>query len=122
MARKEGMSNEDIVAFLGKETSFKGVITYNGAIRIDGKVEGEIISQGALVVGESADIRAEVSVGSLVCAGAMTGNIQVAGKVHLQPTATLNGSLATPVLVIDEGVSFNCQCVMKQNPAEKEAP
>ena len=112
MARNEG-SNEEIAAFLSKGTSFKGVITYSGAIRIDGKVEGEIISQGVLIVGESAHIQAEVSVGSIVCAGEMTGNIQANEKVHLQSTATLSGSLTTPALIIEEGVSFNARCEMK---------
>ena len=113
MARNEAF-NEEIAAFLSKGTSFKGIITYNGSIRIDGKVEGEIISQGTLIVGESASIQAEVSVGSIVCAGQMTGNIRAGEKVHLQSTATLNGSLSTPALIIDEGVSFNARCEMKK--------
>lgn len=119
MARKEP-SNDDIAAFLGKGTAFKGIITYDGSIRIDGKVEGEIISQGNLIVGESATIQAEISVGSIVCAGKITGNVQASKRIHLQPTATLNGSLNTPNLVIDQGVTFNGQCEMKKNPAKKE--
>jgi len=115
MARNE-VFDEEIAAFLSKGTSFKGVITYEGSIRIDGKVEGEIISKGALIVGESAHIQAEVSVGSIVCAGRMTGNIQASEKVHLQSSATLSGSLATPALIIDEGVSFNARCEMKKRP------
>jgi len=120
MARKE-FSGDDIVAFLGKGTSFKGVITYEGSIRIDGKVEGEIVSQGILIVGESADIHSEISVGSLVCAGKISGNVQASEKVHLQSTATLNGSLNTPRLVIDQGVTFNGQCEMKTSPPKKES-
>ena len=53
---------EEIIAFLGKGTEFKGVLSYEGTVRIDGKVEGEIITKGTLVVGESAIINAEVAV------------------------------------------------------------
>ncbi len=119
MARKE-LSDDDIAAFLGKGTSFKGVITYNGSIRIDGKVEGEIISQGALIVGESAVIEADISVGTIVCAGKISGNVQASGKVHLQSTASLSGSINTPDLIIDQGVAFNGQCEMKKPAGKKE--
>lgn len=115
---KSGQS-EEIVAFLGKGTEFKGMITYDGTIRIDGKVEGEIITQGTLIVGESAVIQAEISAGSIVCGGKITGNIQAHQKVHLLPKAVLSGSVTTPNLVIDEGVSFNGRCEMHR--AEKEA-
>ncbi len=113
MARKE-YSSDEMVAFLGKGTSFKGIITYNGSIRIDGTVEGEIISQGDLIIGESAVIDAKVSVGSIVCGGKITGDLQASQKIHLLSTAKLSGSLNTPTLVIDEGVAFNGHCEMKK--------
>ncbi|MFQ5596418.1 MAG: polymer-forming cytoskeletal protein [Nitrospiria bacterium] len=119
MARKE-FPNDDIAAFIGKGTSFKGIITYDGSIRIDGKVEGEIISQGSLIVGESANIEADVSVSNIVCAGKINGNVQASEKVHLQSTASLSGSLNTPNLVIDQGVTFNGQCEMKKPPLKKK--
>src|SRR3990172_5417364 len=55
---KRGASQDEIIAFLGKGTRFKGVVTYEGTVRIDGHIEGEIVSSGALVVGESAGIDA----------------------------------------------------------------
>ena len=33
----------EITAFLGKGTEFKGVLSFEGTIRVDGKVEGEVI-------------------------------------------------------------------------------
>ncbi len=114
--RKE-MAGTEIIAFLGKGTEFKGVITYHGTIRIDGKVEGEIITEGTLVVGESAVINAEISAGTLVCGGKIAGNISALEKVQLLPTAVLDGSVKTPVLVIEEGVRFNGNCQMSRAAA-----
>ncbi|MEC4678236.1 MAG: polymer-forming cytoskeletal protein [Nitrospirota bacterium] len=105
--------SDDMVAFLGKGTTFKGVITYEGAIRIDGKMEGEIISLGDLVIGESASIDAKVSVGSIICGGKINGDLQASKKIHLLSKSTISGSLNTPRLIIDEGVSFNGHCEMK---------
>lgn len=109
-------NNDDMVAFLGKGTTFKGIITYEGAIRIDGRVEGEIISQGDLVIGESAVIDAKVSVGTIVCGGEISGDLQASKKIHLLSKSTMSGSLNTPRLIIDEGVKFNGHCEMKTPP------
>ena len=110
---KRGGNPDEIIAFLGKGTRFKGVVTYDGAVRIDGHIEGEIVSSGSLVVGETAEINAEISVGSLVCGGMITGNITATEKVQLLAPAVVSGSIKTPVLVIEAGVRFNGQCEMK---------
>ncbi len=108
------MTNPDeIIAFLGKGTRFKGVVTYEGTVRIDGHVEGEIVSGGALVVGETAVIDAEIAVGSVVCGGKINGNITATEKVQLLAPAVVTGSIKAPVIMIEAGVRFNGQCEMK---------
>jgi cytoskeletal protein CcmA (bactofilin family) len=109
---KMGVSPEEIIAFLGKGTEFKGMITYDGTVRIDGKVEGEIITKGTLVVGESAVIDAEITAGTVVSGGRINGNITASTKVHLMSPAALSGSIRTPVLIVEEGVKFNGNCDM----------
>ncbi|HLF86499.1 MAG TPA: polymer-forming cytoskeletal protein [Nitrospiria bacterium] len=109
---------EEIIAFLGKGTNFKGIITYNGTIRIDGNVEGEIISQGTLVVGEDATIDAEISVGKIISSGKINGNIIAKERIHLMHPAIQNGSVTAPILIIDEGVRFNGNCEMKSSGGE----
>jgi Integral membrane protein CcmA involved in cell shape determination len=47
----------NIIAFLGKETYFKGYLHFEGTVRIDGKLEGEIHSKDVLIVGEGANIK-----------------------------------------------------------------
>ena len=109
--RKDGVGDE-VIAFLGKGTEFKGLITYNGTIRIDGHVEGEIVTEGTLVVGEGAVIHAEISAGTIINGGKITGNVTAMEKIQLLPTAVVDGSIKTPVLIIEEGVRFNGNCQM----------
>jgi cytoskeletal protein CcmA (bactofilin family) len=104
---------DEIIAFLGKGTRFKGVVTYDGTVRIDGHIEGEVISTGTLIVGDTAVIDAEVSVGTLICGGKITGNITATEKVQLLTPAVVSGSIKTPALMIEAGVRFNGQCEMK---------
>ncbi|HET8760822.1 MAG TPA: polymer-forming cytoskeletal protein [Nitrospiria bacterium] len=110
---KRNGTADEIIAFLGKGTRFKGVVTYDGTVRIDGHIEGEVISTGTLIVGETAVIDAEVTVGSLICGGKITGNITATERVQLLNPASVTGSIKTPVLMIEAGVRFNGQCEMK---------
>ncbi len=117
---KEGTPPSDtIITFLGKGVEFKGVITYYGTIRIDGKVEGEIITEGTLIVGESANIQANISAGAVISGGKIVGSIQASHKVHLLPKAVMIGSLNTPTLIIEEGVVFNGKADMSKTERQE---
>jgi cytoskeletal protein CcmA (bactofilin family) len=113
--RDKTLKNDEIIAFLGKGTEFKGVITYEGTIRIDGRVEGEIVTKGTLIVGETARIDAEVTAGTIVSGGRITGNVRAYDKVHLLATAIQDGSITAPSLVVEEGVLFNGKCEMERD-------
>jgi cytoskeletal protein CcmA (bactofilin family) len=73
---------------------------------IDGKVEGEINSDGVLTIGENADIRGEVKTKSITVYGKVHGNITVAERAELKSKCTLQGDLKAARLVIEEGATF----------------
>jgi cytoskeletal protein CcmA (bactofilin family) len=108
----------EITAFLGKGTEFKGVLSFEGTIRIDGKVEGEIISKDTLIAGDGAYLQGDISVGILITSGKIVGNITASQKVHLVAPGNIQGSIKTPKLIIEEGVTFDGKCEMA---AEKKA-
>ena len=98
---------QDVSAFVGKGVVFKGTITYNGTVRIDGTLEGEIHTDGILLVGEEAVITAKVTAGTIVCKGKITGDIHAQDKMKLRAPAVINGGVTTPMLSMEEGVLFN---------------
>lgn len=100
-------SEENVIAFVGKGVEFKGVISYNGTVRIDGVLDGEIHTEGILLVGEEAVLTAKVSAGTVVSKGKITGDIIAKEKIRLLSPAVLNGSVKTPMLSMEEGVLFN---------------
>ncbi len=113
------LASGEIIAFLGKGTEFKGVITYQGTVRIDGRVEGEVITEGTLIVGETAVIQAEINAGTVISGGKITGNVSASEKIQLLPSAVHDGSLKSPIVIIEEGVRFNGSCQMgRQGPNE----
>lgn len=111
--RHNGPILPDEVAFVGKDVNFKGIITYSGTVRIDGVLDGEIHTDGGLLVGPEAVINAKVTAGAVVCHGHITGDIEATSQIVLCAPAVVQGSLTTPVLSMEEGVVFNGTLEMK---------
>ncbi|MDA8422476.1 MAG: polymer-forming cytoskeletal protein [Nitrospiraceae bacterium] len=102
----------EITAFLGKGTEFKGVLSFEGTIRVDGKVEGEVVSKDTLIAGDGSLLQGEITIGTLICSGKVVGNINAGLKVHVLAPANIQGNIRTPKLIIEEGVTFNGKCEM----------
>lgn len=111
---------EDVSAFVGKGVEFKGTISYSGTVRIDGALEGEIRTDGTLLVGEEAVIQAKVSAGTIVCKGKITGDVLAKERVKLRAPAVVNGSVKTPMLSMEDGVLFNGGLEMTQSIREPQ--
>lgn len=112
--------NDGMNAFVGKGVHFKGVITYNGSVRIDGILDGEIHTDGVLLVGEEAIITAKVTAGTLICQGKITGDILVKEKIKLRAPAIVSGSVITPKLSMEEGVLFDGTLEMAQGVRKEQ--
>lgn len=98
---------EDISAFVGKGVEFKGTITYSGTVKIDGYLDGEIHTDGMLLIGEDAVIQAKITAGTIVSKGKITGEVVAKECIKLRAPAVMNGSVKTPVLSMEDGVLFN---------------
>lgn len=116
------VARDNINAFLGEGTTFKGTLTFEGTVRIDGKLEGEIFTKDTLVVGEGAQVSAAIHAGTLVLSGTVRGNVTAERKVEIHAGGRLYGDIATPSLVIDEGVIFEGSCSMSRKAAEPPEP
>ncbi len=91
---------------LSSDVEIKGSIKFQKELLIDGKVEGEIHSDGVLTIGENADIRGEIKTKSITVFGKVQGNITVAERCELKSRCTLQGDLKATRLVIEEGATF----------------
>jgi cytoskeletal protein CcmA (bactofilin family) len=91
---------------LSSDVEIKGSIKFQKELLIDGKVEGDINSDGVLTVGENADIRGEIKTKSISVYGKVHGNITVAERCELKSKCVLQGDLKAARLVIEEGATF----------------
>lgn len=106
-------SREEINAFLGEDTEFEGKFSFTGAVRIDGKFSGEILSSGTLIIGESAVMKAQIHVADIIISGEVHGDIFAENKIEISVPGKLFGNIQTPKLIIEEGVIFEGNCKMK---------
>jgi cytoskeletal protein CcmA (bactofilin family) len=123
---KKDKRGEAISTFLGPDAEIEGTIAFQGSMRLDGKVRGDITSDdGTLIVGESGQIEAAVTVDTVIVKGALTGTIQARDRIELHPPARVTGDIAAPVVAITAGVAFNGKCTMTAAAAgvgEKAGP
>lgn len=106
MVEEVGGFPKDVNAFIGKNSEFVGKLTFEGTVRIDGRVDGEIFSKGTLIIGPGADIKATVNVDVVIISGNMHGDINARKRVELRAPGKLYGNIATPSLVVEQGVIF----------------
>jgi len=107
-------------AYLDRGARVNGKLYFEGAARIDGQVDGEITSKDSLVIGETAVITAHINATSVVVGGKVSGDINATHRLEIRPSARVVGNLASPVLVIHEGASFEGHCTMQVEAGRDE--
>lgn len=106
------MARDEINAFLGVGTAYQGKLNFQGAVRIDGSFQGEVTSEGTLVIGQEASVEGHILVGQLVISGRVNGEVRARERVVLHKTACLVGTLETPSLMVEEGAIIEGKITM----------
>lgn len=107
-------------AFLGKGCRISGKLVFEGTVRIEGQVEGEVTAQDTLVVGESAVVNAQINGTAIIVHGKVTGDITARKRLEIKAPGRLVGNINAPSLVIHEGVIFEGQCAMGGDAARAQ--
>jgi cytoskeletal protein CcmA (bactofilin family) len=111
-ARREGIVGE-ISTLLGRGTSFEGKLTFEGTVRVDGKLKGEVFSDDVLIIGEGATVEAEIDIGEIIIQGTVIGNIRARRSIEVLAPGRVKGDLHTPSLQIEKGVIFEGRSFME---------
>jgi len=104
--------NKKINTILGKGTYFNGELVFKESIKINGTFIGNINSNGLLIVGEGAHVKADVSAESIVVLGTIDGDVYADEKVEMMPSGRVYGNIKAKKIKISDGVIFNGSCEM----------
>ena len=103
----------NVITTLADDIHIAGSITFKNALMIKGSIDGEIVSEGLLVVSPTAKVRAKISTKNLVCEGEITGDVAASEQVVLKKTAVQMGDITTPDIIVESGSIFNGSITME---------
>lgn len=105
----------EITALLGRGTRFEGKLLFDGRVRIDGSFRGTIRSDDTLIIGDGAEVDAEVDVANVIIRGGVVrGSIRARTAIELYQPSHVTASLHAPSVFIDKGVHFEGTCTMAE--------
>lgn len=103
-----GRKNKGTIdSLIGISTNIEGNVHFQGGLRIDGRVKGNVIADGEepsmLVISEHAHVEGEVRVAHLVVNGEIIGNVHSSDLLELQPRARITGDVHYKALEMHGG-------------------
>jgi len=108
-----------IKAYLGSDALFKGTLSFEGTVRVDGRFEGTVQTNDTLVIGETGDMQADIDVGILVCKGKLKGTVVASKKIEMHPASKITGNVKTPAMSIELGAVLDGQLNMTGRESDK---
>lgn len=108
------------LASIGPSIHFKGELTGEEGLIIDGKVEGTIDLKGnQLIIGPNGEIKADVYAQTIIVNGSLTGELHGIEKVHISKSGKVNGNIFSPRVSLEDGAKFKGSIDMSETKHEK---
>ena len=112
---------EKVTTVIAEDLEIKGTVRFQSSLLTKGIIEGEIISQGLLIVAPTARVTATITTKSLISHGKIQGDVTATDKAILKKTAVHDGNITTPNIIIEGGSVFNGSCIMQNRPRNLSA-
>lgn len=104
-------------AVLSSGVSIRGDVKFGSELVIDGEVEGNITSEGKLIVGSHATVVGDIRAGFVTIQGSVEGNVLATERCALEAGASLQGDVQAPRLAVDENASFMGSATITKKPS-----
>ena len=115
-----GNNYDQDISILSEGVKFKGKLSTNGNVRIDGEFDGEIVVNGNLTLGEKSKGKGTIKATNITSGGIVNGSMESAEKLVLESTASIEGDISAKILVINEGASFKGTSNMNTEVEDKK--
>ena len=107
-------NQHNVLSSLGEGVEFVGELTFTHALRVDGKLKGNIRSESLFVIGQKGKVEAEVTIKHISINGEFRGTIRASERVEIQKQGRVFGDIYTPCLIIKAGAIFEGKCSMTE--------
>lgn len=110
---KEIVEDENkIDTVMAEDIDFRGTLKFKNSLKIKGKFEGKIISDGQLVIGREATVSADINSSIVSVSGNVNGKIRASKKIEMFKKSRIHADLISPEIVMESGSVFNGTCIM----------
>lgn len=110
-------NTEKLESFVGENTTFKGNIDTKGTLRIDGRVEGDITADWA-IVGEKAQVKGNINARGIVVGGRVDGNLKAKEIIEIKNKGQVYGEIFSSKLSVSEGGIFDGKSSMHREESK----
>lgn len=110
LSPEERKSEETTIISAG--VKIEGKVKSNGNIRVEGEIQGDIISQGNVVIGSNGEVNGQINGDSIAIGGNVTGTVKAKSRLTLEEKGNLQGDIFTKSLIVKEGAKFDGKCKM----------
>lgn len=107
------INQQEISTIIGEDFTFTGELDGTSAIRIEGKVIGNVNVEGGIVLGEKGIIEGDIITKSAIIYGTIKGNIKTI-QLEIKKSGFVNGDITTDTLEIELGAQYNGKLNMKK--------
>lgn len=105
---------------IGESVLVKGNFESNGNLIINGSLEGEIKTRGAVLVGEKSKINANISAQEMMVKGNIVGNLSVSEYLAIGESAKILGDIECSQISIERGAEINGRVIISGQKNRRE--
>jgi cytoskeletal protein CcmA (bactofilin family) len=100
-------SASERASVLGPTLYFKGDLSAEEDLLIQGRVEGSVTHTQRLTVGAQGTVKANITAQLIIVEGTVDGDLHADKSVFVKDTAKVHGNIFAPTVSIQEGASFS---------------
>ena len=104
-----------INTIIGNGSSISGNVKVNGFVRVDGDINGDLETDGNVIIGENARIQGNLKAKSVIIGGIIIGDVMVNDSVKLLAHSAVIGDIISHKVQIEETAIFNGHCISIRN-------
>jgi len=108
------LDDADFDTILSQDIFFSGTLNFEKPFLIRGRVSGDIVARGILVVDEEAVVEANINASRVIIRGSVKGDVNASEKVEVTITGKLVGNVTAPEIFMETGCIFNGRCTMTE--------
>ena len=105
-------------SYVGSNTTMKGNFECRKDFLVEGNVEGNLSSEGLIVLGKDAVVKGEVSAKESAISGIVVGAVRCSGRLEIYDSAKIVGTIQAPVLKMATGAQINATIIMSRKVGE----